>query len=416
MTVGKITKTSVDSLSKGPRDTFLWDTECKGFGVKVTPEGRRIYVLQYRMGGRSTPTRRYKIGQHGSGWTPELARREANRLLILVAQGIDPAEEKRRRHYVASELTFNAVADRFEEKGLEGLREKTREFFKSTLRIYLRPKLGKRPLPAIQGSEIFSVLDGLSTHSPALRRNVFAVARRMMRWAKGRGIIDRNPLEGFEVPAAAPSRDRVLSDHELKLVWTASEELGAIFCGLVRLLLLTGQRRDEVAGLEWQELDRARAEWILPSARAKNGKEHLIPLSQQVIAELDVLAGSASWPRKGFVLTTDGGKSRVSGFSRCKRKLDEQVRDLVEDDAAPVTPWRFHDLRRSVATGLQRLRVSSEWIEAVQNRRKAGVAGTYQRYEYADEKREALQTWGRHVAAIVHGAREPRPVELADAS
>ncbi|WP_409437954.1 tyrosine-type recombinase/integrase [Sphingopyxis sp. JAI128] len=186
-----------------------------------------------------------------------------------MAQGIDPAEEKRRRHYVASELTFNAVADRFEEKGLEGLREKTREFFKSTLRIYLRPKLGKRPLPAIQGSEIFSVLDDLSTHSPALRRNVFAVARRMMRWAKGRGIIDRNPLEGFEVPAAAPSRDRVLNDHELKLVWTASEELGAIFCGLVRLLLLTGQRRDEVAGLEWQELDRARAEWILPSAPGK---------------------------------------------------------------------------------------------------------------------------------------------------
>src|SRR3546814_3036728 len=184
-----------------------------------------------------------------------------------------------------------------------------------------------------------------------MRRNVYAVAHRIFRWAQGRGEIDRNPLEGVEAPKPVASRDRVLSDEELRLVWIASEELGATFGALVRLLLLTGQRRDEVAGLEWRELDRARAEWILPGARAKNGREHLVPLSLQAVAEFDALAGGETWPRKGYVLTTDAGKSRVSGFSKAKRKLDGEIADLIEDDAPPVQPWPFHDLRRSVATG-----------------------------------------------------------------
>jgi len=119
------------------------------------------------------------------------------------------------------------------------------------------------------------------------------------------------------------------------------------------------------------------------------------------VSLFDALAGGEQWPKKGFVLTTDGGKSRVSGFSKAKRKLDEQIADLIEDDEAPVDPWRFHDLRRSAATGLQRLRIPSDWIEAAQNRRKGGMAGVYQRYEFADEKREALDAWGAHVAGLI---------------
>jgi len=401
----RLSKRTVDGACPGARDQFLWDSVRKGFGLKVTPAGRRIYILQYRMGGRGTPTRRYKIGQHGSGWTPELAGQEAERLLMLVSQGIDPAEEKKRKRHIDTDLIFDAVADKFEKLAFETGRDRYRDFVKSILRKHLRPKLGTRSLPSIKGSEIVAIIDDIPGQSAALRRNVFAVARRLMRWAKGRGMIKKNPLEGFEVPTAARSRDRVLSDAELKLIWDASEDIGIAFTGLVRLLLLTGQRREEVAALEWNELDRAKAEWILPAARAKNGREHLIPLSAQVVTELDRVAGGKKWPAKGFVLTSDAGESRVSGYSKCKAKLDDQMSKLLEEDAAPVAPWRFHDLRRSVATGLQGLRIPGDWIEAVQNRSKGGVAGVYQRYAFADEKREALNTWGAHVAAVTRKRR-----------
>lgn len=399
MATGKITKRAVDAMRAGSRNDFLWDTETKGFGVKITPAGKRVYILQYRLGGAGTATKRYTIGAHGP-WTPDAAEKEAKRLLALVDRGKDPADDKRQRVREATDLTFSAVADRFEQLELPKRWAKSGGFVKDALRLHLRPKLGKRPLPSISGQEIVALLDDLHG-GQAMRRNVYAVAHRIFRWAQGRGEIDRNPLEGVEAPKPVASRDRVLSDDEMRLVWIASEELGATFGALVRLLLLTGQRRDEVAGLEWQELDRARAEWILPGARAKNGREHLVPLSPQAVAEFDAIADGDTWPRKGYVLTTDAGKSRVSGFSKAKRKLDGEIADLIEDDTPPVQAWRFHDLRRSVATGLQRLRIPSDWIEAVQNRRKAGMAGTYQRYAFADEKREALQTWGGHVASLM---------------
>lgn len=194
VTIIKLSKRTIDCVVPAARDQFFWDAVRKGFGLNVTPAGRRIYILQYRMGGRGTPTRRYKIGQHGSGWTPELAGKEAERLLILVSQGIDPAEEKKRKRYVDTELTFDAVADKFEKLAFETGRDRYREFVKSTLRKHLRPKLGKRPLPSIKGADIVAILDEIPGERVALRRNVSGIARRLMRWAKGRGMIDTNPL------------------------------------------------------------------------------------------------------------------------------------------------------------------------------------------------------------------------------
>lgn len=399
MATGKITKRSVDAMRAGPRNDFLWDTETRGFGVKITPAGKRIYILQYRLGGADTKTQRYTIGTHGR-WTPSAAETEAKRLLALVDQGKDPADDKRQRVRETTDLTFNAVADRFEKLEVPKRWPKSGTFVKDALRLHLRPKLGKRALPSITGQEIIALLDDLDG-GQALRRNVYAVIHRLLRWSKGRGELARNPLEDIEPPKPVASRDRVLDDRSLRLVWTASEELGPIFCGLVRALLITGQRRDEVAAVDWRELDRARAEWLLPASRAKNGREHLIPLSPQAVAIFDALAGGETWPKKGFALTTDGGKSRVSGFSKAKRKLDEQVADLVEDDEAPVDAWRFHDLRRSAATGMQRLRIPGDWIEASQNRYKGGVAGIYQRYHFLEEKREALTAWGAHIAGVL---------------
>jgi integrase len=191
----------------------------------------------------------------------------------------------------------------------------------------------------------------------------------------------------------------VLSDEELALLWKGTEQLGAPFGPLFKLLILTAQRREEVAGMDWSELDRSAALWTLPGYRTKNGKPQLVPLGRLAIDVLDAIAGATEWPREGYVFSTTG-KTPVSGFSKAKRRLDEI---MTGDLASRFSSWRAHDIRRTVATGLQRLGVRFEVTEAVLNHvsgSRSGVAGVYQRYDWADEKRHALNAWAEMVGSL----------------
>lgn len=434
MAVAQITKRSVEALKPGSTDQFLWDTVKRGFGVKVTPTGRKIFIVQYRMGGRGSPTRRYTIGEYGV-WTPTQADEEAGRILRKIDTGIDPLEEKRdreERRRTDAALAFGDYADNFLKLYVKPEWAKSYGFAESILRLHVTPRLKSKPLPSIRKSDITGIFDALPSAKPALRRNVYAVVRRLFNWAEGRGDIERNPLNGFEAPASVTSRDRVLEDWELRLAWLASAELGAPFSSLYRLLAITGQRRDEVAEMDWKELSRADRLWTLPGSRTKNGKPHLVHLSDLAMAELDALAGVADededekrkWPKAGFVFTTTG-KTAVSGFSRAKSRLDTAMLDLARKEAkeagddpekVKVAPWRVHDLRRTLVTGMQRLGVRFEVTEAVVNHlsgSKSGVAGVYQRYEWQDEKKAALDAWGRHLGSILSPAAESNVVKFA---
>ena len=186
----------------------------------------------------------------------------------------------------------------------------------------------------------------------------------------------------------------MLDDRELAAIWKAAGALGFPFDSIHRLLILTGQRREEVAGLSWSELDRGTALWTLPAARAKNNEAHLVPLAGRVVALLDGLANGSEWPTKGLVFSTTG-KTPPSGFSKAKARLDGKLEG--------VGAWRVHDLRRTVATGLQRLGVRLEVTEAVLNHRsgsRAGIVGVYQRHDWATEKREALALWSAHLERL----------------
>ena len=415
-----------------PRLQAFSGTNFRGFGLKVTPSGSRSYVFQYRMGGRETTARRYTIGTHGSPWTPTTAREEAERLALMVRQGVDPREHQRERRRELVELAFRGYAQRFLKLYVIGEWPASYDFAESILRLHVVPVLGEKPLPKIGKSDITDVLDRLPPSKPALKRNVYAVLRRLLRWAVGRGDLDRSPLEGFEAPASVPSRERVLNDAELALVWKASSGLGYPFGPMFQLLMITGQRREEVAGLKWEELDRSSAAWLLPAERSKNGKSHIVPLSAPAAELLDSLAQSEKWPRKGFVFTTTG-TTAVSGYSRAKRRLDVAMRrilgemsDGLDDAFTPLAAWRVHDLRRTLATGLQRLGVRFEVTEAVLNHvsgARSGVAGVYQRHDWADEKRDALARWAQALeriisnptAALVPGAEFERDASAATA-
>lgn len=429
MATGRVTKGAVDALQAGARNVFLWDTRLRGFGVKVTPSGAKTYVYQYRLGGRGSPTRRYTIGRHGDGLPPDLARERAEKLAAKVVHGIDPLEEERaERAERAGRVTFRDAAKRFVETHVAANWKSAPEAASRPLRLHVTPVLGAKPLAEIKRADVAAMLDRIPIEQVALRRTVYAVTSKLFAWAVARGEIESSPLDKFEAPPLPASRDRVLSEEELRYAWKATAGLEYPFGPLYRILILTGQRRDEVAGLRWAELDRAGALWRLPKERAKNAVASDVHLTARVVAELDALAGcdgvdeaERKWPRRGLIFTTTG-KTPVSGFSRAKRRWDAEIRALIakerKEPAEQVTVprWVVHDLRRTLATGLQRLGIRFEVTEAVLNHvsgARSGVAGVYQRYGWEAEKRAALEAWARHVDQLLTESDATNVVPMA---
>ncbi|MEQ1543094.1 MAG: site-specific integrase [Novosphingobium sp.] len=404
MASGKITKRTIDALIGSRSEGFLWDDGIKGFGAKITKSGTVSYILQFRMGGREARTRRCTIGSHGSPWTPTTAREEALRLSLLIAQGVDPVEVEKQRRRETVDLAFDNYADRFE-RSCVGRGWKL--LVGRSLRIHSKPVLKSKPLTKITRVDIVAVFDRMPDGQVANRRNVFAVLRRLFRWAVSRGDIDRSPMEGMETPPAVKARDRWLSDSELGRVWNQAYKTHYCFGPIVRLLIVTGQRREEVASLTWEELDRTELMWTLPGSRAKNGEPNRIPLNALAVGVLDGIAGGDNWPRRGKIFPTSTGGG-FTAYHKGKEKIDRLV---AGDGGDPVAPWRLHDLRRTLATGFQRLGVRFEVTEAVLNHvggSRAGVAGIYQRHDWKEEKREALNLWNEHVVAILSRLRFDR--------
>lgn len=402
MPTGKISKRLVDGASASEVDTFIWDEALKGFGLKVTKGGAKTYLIQYRIGGRGSATKRHTIGRHGSPWTPTTAREEAERLLSKVAVGTDPRVAELEQKRSDDMLAFDQYLERYlREYGSKRWRSTTYPTVASNLQRYVVPVLGRKPISRVTRSDLLSVIDSLPEDKPALPRNVYAHASRLFSWAVEKGDIDRSPFDSLKAPSSIASRDRVLADEELRQIWLSSGDLGYPFGPMVRLLMLTGQRRGEVAELNWAELDQRAREWTIPAERAKNKLAHIVPLSYPVISLLDDLAAANEWPKSGLVLTTNG-KAGASGYSRAKERLDRLLR--TANSGGSLTPWRLHDLRRTLATGFQRLGIRFEVTEAVLNHisgARSGVAGIYQRHSWREEKQEALQRWAAHVAGLV---------------
>jgi integrase len=224
--------------------------------------------------------------------------------------------------------------------------------------------------------------------STAMAARTAAYGKAAYSWAVKRGTLSTNPFVNLPV-TPTERRERVLTDDELAAIWLATDDAGP-FNGIVRLLLLTGQRRAEVAGMTWAELSDDLAMWTIPANRAKNGATHIVPLSepsQTLLRGVHKVSG----------LVFPGLRGPFNGWSKAKASLDGK---------SAVADWRLHDLRRTMATGLQRLGVRLEVTEQVLGHvsgTRAGIVGVYQRHDFALEKRAALQAWGAHVLAVVEG-------------
>lgn len=406
MATGTITKSSVDALRPGPKDQVLWDGKVPGFGVKVTPAGSKVFLFQYRLGGRGSKVRRYTIGKFGA-LTAESARRQAQDLAAKVLRGVDPQSERATKRREAIDLAFPSYLDAFVSDCIKADWKGSADEVEAMLRKRALPSLKSKALPEITRSDISAIIRPVRD-KPGLANKLFAVLRYMFRHAVSEGDLLVSPMEGMKPPPVPAARDRILSDDELALIWSASGGLGSPFGPMVRELILTGARRNEVAALPWAELSQDKAEWSLPASRAKNGEATVYPLSSPAVAEMDCMAkalGKSRWPNKGFVFTTTK-ETAVSGFSRAKSRLDALIKKANGDVALP--DWRLHDLRRTLATGMQRLGVRFEVTEAILNHRsgsRSGVAGVYQRHDWLPEKRDALRLWAAHCAAVAAGHR-----------
>ncbi|TIQ88531.1 MAG: site-specific integrase, partial [Mesorhizobium sp.] len=258
----------------------------------------------------------------------------------------------------------------------------------------------------ITRAEIIAHIDDIyDGGKPIAANRTLAALKRLFSWCVERDLIPSSPCDRVKAPSAEQSRDRILTDAELQAVWKASEGLGWPFGPMVQMLVLTGQRRNEVSGMRWEEIDLKGKLWSLPRERAKNDQPHSVPLSAPAIELLESL------PRiegQDFVFSTTG-TTPVSGFSRMKRGLDAKVvaalREEAEerkDDPAQVSvaDWWLHDLRRTCASGMARIGINLPVIEKVLNHVSgsfAGIVGVYQRHSFDDEKRAALDAWGNFI-------------------
>jgi integrase len=225
-------------------------------------------------------------------------------------------------------------------------------------------------------------------------------------------VIQVSPCTLVSPPAPERSRDRVLDDHELRMVWRAADAEGWPFGPLIKLLLLTGQRVSEVGEMRWDEINKDQRLWTLPAERVKNGLRHEVPLSDPALAIIGTLPHIKT--TKGYVFTTRRDAA-VSGFSRTKDNLDATIAGGLPDGASPPDHWTFHDLRRTVASGMARLGIQLQVIEKILNHRSGsfrGIVGVYQRHSYSDEKRKALEVWAAFVQTVVAGRSPANVVRL----
>jgi integrase len=384
------------------------DGKITGLYLVLPPSGAKSWALRYRAAGKPT---KLTLGPYP---TLDLAnaRRRAQEALGDVASGKNPAAEKKAAREAQKAASSTAdrvetVAASFIDKyvkrnvGESWAREAERLLTKE-----INPKFGCKRLGEVKKSDIHDLLDEIVDRgAPIVANRTLAVFRRLCNWAVERGVVDASPCDKIKAPAAEESRDRVLSDDEVRLAWTAFERLGWPFGQIAQLLLLTGARRDEIASGRWSEIDLEAKTWTIAKERSKNGVAHEIPLSDAAIAILKQLPRIGD--RKDALIFSTTGLTAVSGFSRAKDAIDNVILAARGAEVGAPDRWTFHDLRRTAASGMAGLGIAPHVVEAVLNHRSGtikGVAAVYNRYSYATEKRQALDAWARRLEAIVTGA------------
>jgi integrase len=396
----RLTVRSVETVKPKTVRQEIPDSLLPGLYLIQQPSGTKGWAVRYRYQGAP---RKLTLGSY-----PALGLQDARKLgakaLRAVAEGRDPGREKIQARASKADSIDRVVEEFLDRHVQRSNRPRTAQETERLLRQHVLPRWRGRMVHEVTRRDVLDILDRVvDAGAPIAANRVLAAVRKFFNWCIARDIIAASPCAGVKPPTAERSRDRVLSDDELTRVLQAADKMGGTFGPLVKLLALTGQRRDEIARMRWDEIkDRV---LVLPAERTKNGQPHEVPLSTAALAVLNSIPRVEGSP---FVLTTDGGASPASGYSKNKRRLDALL-------PADMPPWRLHDLRRTCASGMARLGINLPVIEKVLNHASgsfAGIVGVYQRHSFADEKRAALEAWGDFIAALVEAKPASKVVRL----
>jgi integrase len=356
----------------------LFDAALRGFGMRVATSGARVWFVMRRVNGRMV---RYSLGRYPEYSLTE-ARAAAAAALKRMTEGEHPRADKA------------AMFDEVLEEWLVRDQAKNRSVgnVRNAVAKHVLPAFGGRSIDSIRKADVLRLIDKIGdSGSPVQANRVLAYLRRLFNWCIERDLIADNPAAGIKAPAKEVSRERVLSLDELQALMVAAARIGYPWGPMVKLLVLTSQRLEEVAGAPWHEFDLGRAEWSIPGPRTKNRRPQLVHLSgaaQAVIQELP------RFEEQPWLFSTTG-KGPVKGFSKAKVKFDKE---------SGVTGWTFHDIRRSFAThATERLGISPVVVDKVQNHVTGalrGVAAVYQRGEYLEQRKAAMSAWAEFLAGL----------------
>ena len=403
-----LTDPGIGKMSKAKKGKRIekFDAGAPGLCLRITDNGVKSWSVYYRLGSAH---KRETIGR----W-PEIgvaqARNQARDIKDQAKAGIDPKGAREALEAAAEDETpgtFGAIAELYIKRECLGrdlangkaLPPKLKRGWEveRIIRRELMPHWQHRPLAELRKRDAIKLTEDLvDAGKPAAAHRLHEIIRRIGRWAARRDAIDLNPFADMDPPTNKVIRDRYLKPDEIKAVWQAWDAMGYPFGDVGKVLLTTAQRLNEVAQMKWAEIDRDNALWVIPGERTKSGREMEVPLSSLALEILDTLPRFAN-DGTAFMFTTTSGRRPVSGFSKMKARTD---------DLSDVTNWRLHDLRRTARTGLAEIGVPQIVAEKVLNHAERNLlVRTYDRHEYADEKRDALERWASRLREII----EPPP-------
>jgi integrase len=409
----KLTQASVDKVSPPAEGRVIyWDTSLPGFGLRVSAKGRKTWLAVYRVRGKQV------VETFGTtALIPSLAdaRDLARTSMFSAKRGVNPVAKRREEAAKEAEAAKSAEQNTVEAVYKLYVKQRLRVEAKARTALYVEqyfekdvlPRLGKRQIDTITSADLRRILEAIQERgAPVGANRMLTRLRTFFRWAVRQEYIANDPSAKLDKPVAEVARDRVLDDDEIKLFWNACGQVGWPYGPLAQLLLLTAQRRSEVAGIEWAELDLAKKLWTIPKERSKNGLAHkvyLSPLAVEILKRVPQINGSR------YVFTSQGDKL-INSWTTAKAAIDRRM-------GGDIAHWTFHDLRRTAATGMAEwLKVAPYVVDKILNHASgaiSGVAGIYNRAEYLDERRIALDNWSRYLENLLNPAAPSNVIPLA---
>ncbi len=397
----RLTVPAIERMSKPSQaQVDIFDQQLPSFGLRISKSGTKSFFVMTRIHGR---LKRITLGRWPALGLAD-ARARAGTILEQARSGFDPIEiETKRKNAEVRQrgATFDRLVERFMTEHVEtNLRPTTAREYRRYLQGNDTARWRDKPVSSITKDDVTTVILGIKDRgSPGAAGRGLAYLSKFFNWCAQHDIIETPPTLRLSAPVKSRSRDRVLISEELAIIWQAFEVEGGLFGPLFKLLLLTGQRRQEVAGMRWDELrdlESAVAIWQLPRSRTKNKRPHIVPLSPPALTIINLMPITSD-----FVFSATGA-TPVSGFGKAKARVDR----WIGENYGPNEHWTLHDLRRTMVTLMNEdLRIAPHVVEAVVNHvsgaAKAGVAGVYNRALYLDERRAACVAWGNYVVELV---------------